>query len=1179
MNIDSSKLNNLQKAYYVIRRQQEEIEKLKKGNLPQSIAVIGLACKFPGKVNNERDFWKLLLDEVDTIKEVPLDRWYHSKFYDEDVLAAGKTNSKWGGFVDDFSHFDPEFFNISRAELAEMDPQQRLLLQTSHEALENSGFFKPEKGNEIGGVFVGIGGMDHGFYLNSSNNPEEVGPYLGSGNAYSVASGRLSNWLGWTGPSVSYDTACSSSLISVHYACMHLAQRDCDVAIAGGVNVLLSEQVQISLSKAGMLSSDGRCKTFDEKANGYVRGEGCGMLVLKRLEDAIKDGDNIRAVISGSAIAQDGDSGVLTVPNRSSQESVIRKAIEKAGISPQDIQYVEAHGTGTSLGDPIEIDALSQVLSEISNKKEKVPVGSVKTNIGHLEAGAGIAGIIKVILSLENNLIPKHLNYDEPSSLIDWDQIGLEVCRTSRKWNNKKERYAGVSSFGFAGTIGHMILKEAPRTKEVSRDSQTQDLNLVISAKSKKGLNDFVLDYIKFLAETHVQWSDICYTAGFYRPRYDYQTIIKASSKEEAIYLLQKELQITKESESNIKLRLPLSGKKVVLPNYPFQNTAFLKQRKEDNWVNVLYKVNWVKDIEYKGKFEKTNYLLLSDYEKVESTHSLVQVMKNEGANTKLMLLDDFFQKKKIETFQRSPFSIVYLIDSDVSEYSSVLKIVWNTILTIQKLSRLSSETLQNIYVLGADDSIMQTVNGILKTSALEFLNMKPKCYTLNIDDETKVKLSLPYFNAEHAHRTMRFTKDSEFHQISPIKHLSKKEKLILSKDKVYLISGGMGSLGRELASFLIKRGAQRIWLLSRNDFTNENRKERIDWYNNVKGTVKELNSVQCDCSDENSMKELHQKIRKEKLIVGGVFHVAGMNRQQSFLDIKEEDCDFVMKAKVKGAILFDLYSRQWNPDYFVLFSSISATWGSSHLAHYAAANAFLNDLTNKRKHYGFSSLCIDWSAWEGSYMLNMNEEGINVLRESGVDFIKPSEALLILESLLISDENQVVVCKNNWEKFIPLMEMNGKDYFWNVLRKEEDENENISKGHFIIKGNTKLEKRDFLKHFLNKEMKLLLQYAEEEFIDESRPFSDLGMDSILAVRFVNRLNQLLNIDLSTNVVFNYPNITVITDYIFEILSEKGQNKVEEIKDKFEVTETVAGSSDDDWLSKIEKQLDKYDLE
>ncbi|HKI40725.1 MAG TPA: polyketide synthase, partial [Mycobacterium sp.] len=364
-------------------------------------AVVGYAARFPGAADTD-EFWQVLREGRDAISEVPQDRWDADEFFDPDPDAPGKVVTRRAGFVDDVTGFDAPFFGMSAREVRLLDPQHRLLLETAWRAVEHSGTAPTALANTNTGVFIGLSTHDYLGMASDDLTYREIEAYMAIGTSPAAAAGRISYRLGLQGPAVAVDTACSSSLVAIHQACQALRLGECDLALAGGVNVLLTPATMITFSHAHMLAPDGRCKTFDAAADGYVRGEGCGVIVVKRLEDAIRDGDRIRAVIRGSAINQDGASGGLTVPNGIAQQRVIAEALKRAGIAPRDVGYLEAHGTGTSLGDPIEAQAAGAVLGAGREASRPLLIGSVKTNIGHLEAAAGIAGVIKVILSLEH---------------------------------------------------------------------------------------------------------------------------------------------------------------------------------------------------------------------------------------------------------------------------------------------------------------------------------------------------------------------------------------------------------------------------------------------------------------------------------------------------------------------------------------------------------------------------------------------------------------------------------------------------------------------------------------------------------------------------------------------------------------------------------------------------------
>ena len=512
----------------------------------EPIAIIGMGCRFPGGVNSPDEFWNLLSQGIDSISEVAPSRWDIDAYYDSTPQTPGKISSRWGGFITEVDRFDAEFFGIAPREAVSLDPQQRLLLEVSWQGIENANQSPENLFNSLTGVFIGISTNDYARKLLTSETPDA---YFGTGNAFSAAAGRLSYTLGLKGPSLAVETACSSSLVAVHLACQSLRHRECNLALAGGVNLLLSPETSITFSQAGMLSPDGRCHTFAADANGYVRGEGCGVIVLKRLSDALSAGDNILAVIRGSAVNQDGASGGLTVPNGPSQEAVIHQALNNAQISPEQIGYIEAHGTGTSLGDPIEVRALGNVFGKSHSKEQPLTIGSVKTNIGHLEAAAGIAGLIKVVLQLQHQRIAPHLHFHQPNPYINWDEIPVSVPREPMSWQpGDKACLAGVSSFGFSGTNAHVIVEQAPLSVNcyqlVTSEGETKRPFhlLTLSAKTELALVEQVERYHEFLGDNSTAASspssplgcaDICFSANVGRSHFNHRLAIIASDQQE----------------------------------------------------------------------------------------------------------------------------------------------------------------------------------------------------------------------------------------------------------------------------------------------------------------------------------------------------------------------------------------------------------------------------------------------------------------------------------------------------------------------------------------------------------------------------------------------------------------------------------------------------------------------
>ena len=508
-------------------------------------AIVGYALRLPGAADAD-EFWDVLSQGRDAVSEVPPDRWDVEEFFDPDPDAPGKIVTRRAGFIDDIAGFDGPFFGVSTREATLMDPQHRLLLETAWRAVEHSGTAPTDLAGTRTGVFMGLSTHDYLGMLSEGLRYADIEAYLGIGTAAAAGAGRISYRLGLQGPAITVDTACSSSLVAIHQACQALRLGECDVALAGGVNLLISPAGMITFSRARMLSPDGRCKTFDAAADGYVRGEGCGVVVVKRIEDAIRDGDRIRAVIRGSAVNQDGASGGLTVPNGTAQQRVIAEALQRAGVAAGDVGYLEAHGTGTSLGDPIEVEAAAAALGDGRDASRPLLIGSAKTNIGHLEAAAGIAGLIKVILSLEHEMLPKHLNFRNPSPHIAWDQLPVRVVDKPIPWKRGgRPRIAGVSSFGFSGTNAHVIVEEAPdeagqaAEAPVTRSDDRRFSLLPLSARSPAALVQIAHAYRSWLdAHPEATVSDVCFTAGAGRSHFEHRAALVVNSTESARELL-----------------------------------------------------------------------------------------------------------------------------------------------------------------------------------------------------------------------------------------------------------------------------------------------------------------------------------------------------------------------------------------------------------------------------------------------------------------------------------------------------------------------------------------------------------------------------------------------------------------------------------------------------------------
>jgi len=500
----------------------------------EPIAIIGMSCRFPG-AKDTTEFWNNLVNKTDSIDVIPPERWNFSDYYSEEQ-APFKMISKWGGFLKDIDLFDEQFFSISPREAEVMDPQQRIMLEQVYHLMENAGYPSEKMRGKDVGVFVGISGMPYSELVQNSGIDQNI--YSATGNSLSLAANRVSYFYDFQGPSVAVDTACSSSLVALHQAVKSLRNGEASMAIAGGVNIILTPDVNVFFSQSGLLSAGGRCKSFDASADGITRSEGCGVVLLKPLSKAIEDGDQITAIIRGSAVNQDGRSNGITAPNGLAQQKVIKAALADAGIRPEQVKYVETHGTGTILGDPIEAHAIDAVYR--NGKGEPILLGALKANIGHMEAAAGIGGLIKAALALSHGSVPGHSNFKTPNPQINWDKVKLSVPTETTSLANGEEHFcAAISSFGFGGTNAHVILENyiAPPAKNNRMVAPRRSVDVIpISGREEKSLNQKIKD-LHGMIESHseISLSDLSYSLSLGKDHFSKRAVVIGNSREQIL--------------------------------------------------------------------------------------------------------------------------------------------------------------------------------------------------------------------------------------------------------------------------------------------------------------------------------------------------------------------------------------------------------------------------------------------------------------------------------------------------------------------------------------------------------------------------------------------------------------------------------------------------------------------
>ena len=501
--------------------------------------MVGLGCRFPGEIAGPEALWQFLCEGRSAVGEVPSDRWAPFDDGSPEEAAALSGTTRWGSFLSEVDAFDAEFFEISPREAAKMDPQQRLLLEVTHEALEHAGIPADSLRHTQTGVFAGACVGEYGFL--ASTDLSQVDAWSGTGGALSVIANRVSYYFDLRGPSVTVDTACSSSMVAVHLACQSLRTGDSNLAIAAGVNLLLSPVVTRSFDQASAMSPTGQCHAFDASADGFVRGEGCGVAVLKRLSDALRDGDRVLAVVRGSAVNQDGRSNGLMAPNPAAQMALLRAAYANAGVEPRDVDYVEAHGTGTLLGDPIEARALGTVMGRGRPEQSPLLIGAIKSNLGHLEAAAGIAGFIKAVLSVQRAYIPSNLHFESPNPYIPFENLRLKVVAEHTDWpSTERLRRAGVSSFGFGGTNAHVVLEQAPDSDPVAGKPDPVT-TLVVSGKTPARIASMAGVLADWMAGegAGVRLADVAHTVNHHRTRHKSFAAVCARDRAQAVAGLQ----------------------------------------------------------------------------------------------------------------------------------------------------------------------------------------------------------------------------------------------------------------------------------------------------------------------------------------------------------------------------------------------------------------------------------------------------------------------------------------------------------------------------------------------------------------------------------------------------------------------------------------------------------------
>lgn len=1134
--------------------------------LNEPIAVIGMGCRFPGGADTPQKFLELLREGRDAISEVPRDRWDVDEWYDANPDTPGKISSRHGGFVDGCEQFDPAFFEIAPREAKSVDPQHRMLLEVSWEAMENAGLVPSALAGSNTGVFVGITGNDY-YRLITQSAPQRIDAYLGTGNAHSAASGRLSYFFGFKGPCISMDTACSSALVAVHAACQSLRTGESEMALAGGVNHLLLPEMSVNFSKAHMLAPDGRCKAFDSRADGYVRSEGCGIVVLKRLSQAQADGDPILAVIRGSAINQDGQSGGLTVPNGPSQSEVIRRALSQAGVAADEVSFVEAHGTGTSLGDPIEVNALNAVFGE-RDKEEPLWIGSVKSNVGHLESAAGVASLIKTVLCLQHRELVPSLHCERPNSHIEWDAMPIKVTTRRMEWNASR-RIAGVSSFSFSGTNAHVVIEEAPIPQALGAPERAhREYGLALSAQSETALQELAARYAVLIADQPERLADICATTAIFRERFAHRLFVRetsaagmrgalesfAAGDELASVMTGKARSVSTELPNSGTADLATLGRSFVhgapvdwaghygrafdrfadLPNYPFQ-----RQRHWFSSNDLCYRTVWHEKPANRDQVATGSglWIVCAD----QPWPSLSRAFEASGRrvvfSTPATYQRDLAAAGTIE-------GVVHAWQPAVDIDAATGAIGDGGVTILAALARTLAGLAQQpqLWVVtrgattagsGLTSPFGSALQGMGRCIFLEHPQLKGGLVDLDsvdrdedaqrLRDELLDPRSEDCVALRNGHRYV-----SRLESYRPA-DVTLPE---LASDGAYLITGGLGAVGLEAARYLADRRAGCLVLMGRTapSAATQQAIRRLE----EKGS--RVLVVQGDVSEEATIIDALASVAASAFTLRGIVHAAGINDQRPLVELDDESIRATLAPKVQGALHLHRRTQGAALDFFVTCSSVTSVWGSAHQAHYAAANAFLDGLVEMRRARSLAGLSINWGPWDGAGM-SMVDGGRRVTA-GGLRLIDPDVAIATFGQLLASTDSRVVVADVDWTRLKDLYQVHSRQPLFDLVGAQDALTVSSAASALVaeLQVMPPADRIERLAVPIEAAVADVLRLSGSETVERDRGFFDMGVDSLMSVQIKDRVQQLLGREYPASLCFDYPTVSSLVAHLLDDL-------------------------------------------
>jgi len=1124
------------------------------------IAVIGIGGCFAG-ARNVHEFWNNLAEGKDSITESP-----------ETRRSMNNRKCYLGGFLEDIEYFDPLFFNFSGIEAELSDPQQRLFLQECWNALEDAGYATDSISGKQCGVFVGVSSGDYLQMMREEGIPLEAQSLWG--NTTAVIASRISYFLNLRGPSLVIDTACSSSLVAVHTACKSINLGECDMAIAGGVFLNNTPLFFQMTSNAGVLSPDGKCRAFDDDANGFVPGECVGAVILKSLRLALQDRDHVYGVIKGSAVNQDGKTNGISAPSVSAQTELESTLYEQTNINPETITYIEAHGTGTKLGDPIEIEALTKAFSKYSKEKQFCAIGSVKTNIGHTANAAGIASLIKVLLSLKHRKIPASLNFIKENQHIRFRETPFFVNTTLLDWKSLSPGplRSAINSFGLSGTNCHLIVEQAPNENLIHREKQSCYL-LPFSAMTNFALLQKLKDFEVWLQTDgmEAEIGNISYTLQVGRHHFPIRATFIVRNKHELQEKIRNYLRNNQKSETLSSssddymekiatlAELYVKGdkidwqalnashyyKKISLPTYPFE--------KIDCWPgnkgNLYYRLSWqpTQILSRNHQYPLKTILLftsLPDFplNKIDDRLNIILVcpgtvyrsINDHTFQINPLQKNDYYRLyQELKEKGQLPTQIIHWLIEDLPDYTTTdLSLIQNSvemkILTVFYLVQMLLKETKNMGFLYFHHTVgsfarpeNSGIDGFLRSIKREIPGFIFR--TIGIDTIEIRYMVDELFNMDTLCHEIRYINGERC--VKKLVEFNTEEKpLVYREGGVYLITGGNGSLGLIFAKYLAQKAHVKLALLGRSAL-DDHSSQKIQA---LERQGAEILYQTCDVSNHQELTKVLDKIRSHFGPINGIIHSAGVIRDASIFNKTADQIREVIASKIYGTIVLDICTKDDNLDFFVMFSSIASVMGSAGQSDYAYANGFMDEFVEHREKRSGKTIAINWPLWEASGMKIDNRVMAQINEESGLLPMPLLNGLKGFETAFCTDGRCLILYgeKDKLRKFVTDA-FNGKSE--SMLNPESFVTDAFNgKSESMLNPESK-ELFSKTEEFLKSLIAEIVRFPVEK-IQVKTSFSDYGIDSIMILNFNSKLENTIG-TLPKTLLFEYENIRELTNY------------------------------------------------